>query len=324
MKLNEQIRQWFIEHREQYVSGEQLSRQFGVSRNAIWKQIQQLRKEGYIFEAIPNKGYKLQYTPAPLNISKMIGGLQTRTFGKKIHYFHQIDSTQTKALEIIEKGASEGEVVIAEMQTAGRGRMGRKWHSPPAKGIWMSIILTPSIPVHHISQLSLLVALAMCRAIRRIGIEEVGIKWPNDLLVRGKKVSGVLLESASEDERLRYVIVGIGISVNLQLSDYPLDMQPIATSLAIELGRDVDREQLFLLCLEELEDLYHLYMENGFKPIQSSWEALSVSLHRPIRIQQGLEVIEGVAESLDDSGGLVVRKSSGEQIIVYSGLLEHN
>ncbi len=322
--MNQQILQWFEQYPNQFHSGQALSRQLGCSRSAVWKHIQSLRKEGYVFEAVPHRGYKLQSVPHRFNLMKLINQLNTKVIGRKIHFFDKVDSTQTKAHVFISQGALEGEIIIAETQTAGKGRMGRQWHSPPYKGIWMSVILTPQIPVMDIPQLSLVVSVAICRAIRRICDLDVGIKWPNDLLIHNKKICGILLESSGEDERLRYVIVGIGISVNLQLADYPQALHSIATSLAMESRRDVDREQLLQACLEEMEELYVLFIEKGFAPIRTLWEALSVSLHRPIRVQQGLEMIEGIAESLDASGGLIMKKHSGERIIVNSGMIEHD
>lgn len=320
--MNERILELFGQSPETYVSGAEISRRIGVSRTAIWKHIEELRAEGYAFEAAPRKGYRLISKPAKWQVSELMNGMKTKVLGQKIHIYDEVDSTQTIAHKLVASGASEGTIVLAERQTAGRGRMGRSWHSPSGKGIWLSLILTPRIPVYFMPQLTLLSAVALCRAIQKMCHVEIGIKWPNDLLIHGKKVSGILLESSGEDERLKYVIAGIGISVNLLVEDYPEELRSIATSLAIESGGEVSREGLVQAFLLEFEDMYTLYMEKGFAPIRLLWEALSVTLKRPIRTQTPSGLIEGIADSLDDSGALTVITPTGERIKIYSGDIE--
>ncbi|WNR42415.1 biotin--[acetyl-CoA-carboxylase] ligase [Paenibacillus roseipurpureus] len=320
--MNEQILQLFDEASEGYVSGAEISRRLNVSRTAIWKHIEELRAEGYEFEASPRKGYRLISKPAKWQLSELLNGMRTKVLGHKVHIYDEVDSTQTIAHQLVASGAPEGTIVLAEKQNAGRGRMGRKWHSPAGKGIWMSLILTPRIPVYFMPQLTLLSAVALCRSIQKVCQVEIGIKWPNDLLIHGKKVSGILLESSGEDERLKYVIAGIGISVNLLDEDYPEELKHIATSLAIESGALVSRERIVQAFLFEFEELYALYLEKGFAPIRLLWEALSVTLKRPIRTNTPTGVIEGIADSLDDSGALTVITPSGEHLKIYSGDIE--
>ncbi|GFZ89967.1 bifunctional ligase/repressor BirA [Paenibacillus marchantiophytorum] len=320
--MNERILELFQETPEAYVSGEEISRRLNVSRTAIWKHIEELRAAGYEFEAAPRKGYRLVSKPDRWQVNKLLAGLQTKVLGQKVHVYGSVDSTQTIAHALVASGAQEGTIVLAEEQTAGRGRMGRAWHSPSGKGIWMSIVLTPRVPVYFMPQLTLLSAVALCRSIQKVCQVEIGIKWPNDLLIKGKKVSGILLESSGEDERLKYVIAGIGISVNLTTEDYPEALRSIATSLAIESGQVISRELLVQTFLLEFEDLYALYMDKGFAPIRLLWEALSVTLKRPIRTSTPSGFIEGIADSLDDSGALTVITPSGEKIKIYSGDIE--
>lgn len=317
--MNERILELFEEAQDTYVSGAEISRRLGVSRTAIWKHIEELREKGYDFEAAPRKGYRLIGKPSKWQLSELLNGLQTKVLGQKVHIYDEVDSTQTIAHKLVASGALEGTIVLAEKQTAGRGRMGRNWHSPAGKGIWMSLILTPRIPVYFMPQLTLLSAVALCRAIQKVCQVDIGIKWPNDLLIKGKKVSGILLESSGEDERLKYVIAGIGISVNLLTEDYPEELRSRATSLAIESGGLVSREGLVQAFLLEFEDMYALYLEKGFAPIRILWEALSVTLKRPIRTQTPTGFIEGIADSLDDSGALTVITPDGERIKIYSG-----
>ncbi|NQX64853.1 biotin--[acetyl-CoA-carboxylase] ligase [Paenibacillus alba] len=320
--MNERILELFQESPDAYVSGEEISRRLNVSRTAIWKHIEELRAAGYEFEAAPRKGYRLVSKPDRWQVSKLLSGLKTKVLGQKVHVYGAVDSTQTIAHALVASGAPEGTIVLAEEQTAGRGRMGRAWHSPPGKGIWMSMVLTPRVPVYFMPQLTLLSAVALCRSIQKVCQVEIGIKWPNDLLIKGKKVSGILLESSGEDERLKYVIAGIGISVNLKTEDYPEELRNIATSLAIESGQEISREHLVQAFLQEFEDLYALYMDKGFAPIRLLWEALSVTLKRPIRTYSPSGPIEGIADSLDDSGALTVITANGEKIKIYSGDIE--
>ncbi len=321
--MNERILQLFADHPDEYLSGEELSRRLNCSRTAIWKHIESLRKEGYRFDAASRKGYKLLHRPERLQMAKLLNGLETTVMGQKLHIFDQLDSTQTMAHRLVAEGAPEGTLVIAEEQTAGRGRMGRKWHSPRGKGIYMSLVLKPRVPVFFTPQLTLLTAVAVCRAIRKFVGVDVGIKWPNDLLIAGKKVCGILLEISGDDERLKYVIAGIGISANLEPEDYSEELRKIATSLAIEKGEPIEREALIQAILKDFEELYQLYNEQGFAPIRMLWEALSVSLHKAIRVQSpAREWIEGIAESIDDTGALTVRTADGNRFRVFSGEVE--
>ncbi|WP_248925465.1 biotin--[acetyl-CoA-carboxylase] ligase [Paenibacillus hamazuiensis] len=320
--MNEKIIELFERHPNEFLSGEQLSEKLNCSRTAIWKHIEALRQQGYRFEAVSRKGYRLIAKPDRLDVGRLSASLSTKAMGRTIRYIDEADSTQNVLHRLAEEGAEEGTLVIAERQTAGRGRMGRGWHSPKGKGIWMSLLLRPRVPLHFTPQLTLLAAVALCRAIRGATNVDAGIKWPNDLLANGKKISGILLESKAEDERLKYIVAGIGISANLEPDDYPEELQDKATSLFIESGRPVDRAALIAAFLHEFEVLYSLFHEQGFAPVRMMWEALSVSLHRTVRCQMPNGYVEGVAESIDDSGALTVRVASGERVKVYSGDVE--
>jgi BirA family biotin operon repressor/biotin-[acetyl-CoA-carboxylase] ligase len=317
--MKERIIELFEQHPGQFLSGEQLSEKLNCSRTAIWKHIEELRQQGYRFEAVSRRGYRLIAKPDKLDIPALTAQLTTKTMGRHIRYFDEIDSTQTAIQQLAEQGAEEGTLVIAERQTAGRGRMGRKWHSPKGKGIWMSLLLRPRVSLQFTPQLTLLCAVALCRAIRQTTNVNAGIKWPNDLLINGKKISGILLESNAEDERLRYVAAGIGISANLEADDYPDELRGIATSLLIESGKMTDRVHLIAVFLQQFEELYELYHEQGFSPIRLLWESLAVSLNRTVRVQTGNGWVEGVAESLDDFGALTLLLPTGERKKVFSG-----
>lgn len=316
--MEQQILAFFEENPDKYVSGEQLSDWLGCSRTAVWKHISSLRDQGYSFDAIPRKGYRLTGIPDRLSAADLLAGLSTKSMGRTLKLFDSLDSTQSVAHRLAEQGAVEGTLVLAEQQTAGRGRMGRSWHSPKGKGVWMSLVLRPRIPVHFTPQLTLLVAVALCRTIRKIEPLPVAIKWPNDLLIEGKKISGILLESSAEDERLKYVIAGVGISVNLREDDYPDELREIGTSLRIASGKEWSRTELIQSFLEQFETLYELYHAEGFEPIRVAWEALAVSLGKPIRARTPKGSVEGVADSIDEMGALLVRLSDGSVTKLYS------
>lgn len=301
-----------------YVSGEGISRRLGVSRTAVWKQIHKLEQEGYQIEASRKLGYRLAAKPDKLTMTELMLRLHGGAFGRRIKLHDVVESTQNVAQRLAEEGEHEGTIVLAEQQMSGRGRLGRAWISPPGKGIWMSMILRPAIDVPYTPQLTLLTAAALCRALRRETSLDIGIKWPNDLLVDGKKISGILLESTAEDERVKYVIAGIGISVNLEKSDYTEELLEKAVSLKMAAGRSFDRSQLIAAFLKEFEELYALYMEEGFQPIRMTWEALSVSIGKRCQLFTPQGTLEGIPRGLAESGALLLEKDDGTVLSVFS------
>lgn len=240
-----------------------------------------------------------------------------------IQLLETVVSTQEEAKKLAEKGAPEGTAIRAEEQTGGRGRMGRKWHSPAGKGIWMSVVLRPDLPLSLTPQLTLLAGVAVCSAIREVTGVPAGIKWPNDLLAGGRKICGILLESCLREGGLHYAIAGIGISANLTEDDYPDYLQGVGTSLLIEGGGiPVDRTRLTEAVLTELEYLYTLYIEQGFKPVKDLWEAMSVTLGRQISFSTPQGRCEGTAMGLDENGGLLLQDAAGNIISILSGEIE--
>lgn len=308
----------FLENPGQFLSGEEISRRLSISRTAVWKQINKLRGAGYDFEALPRMGYRMTDAPDHLKTEELTAGMKSEVFGREVHVLETTSSTQEEARTLAEQGAPEGTLVIAEEQTGGRGRMGRKFLSPRGKGIWMSLILRPEQPLHLTQQLTLLAGVAVCRAIQKATGIQTDIKWPNDLLYSGKKVSGILLESAAEDDVVRYCIAGIGINVNLKEKDFPEELKPIATSLKLAGGQTLNRTALIQEIMYEIEVLYKLYHEEGFQPIASLWEALSGTVQREVKIQSPRGVIIGTAMGLNPSGALLV-KADGEVVPIYSG-----
>lgn len=302
-----------------YVSGQWLSEQLGCTRAAVWKQIQSMRAMGYEFESSSRKGYKLVAKPNWIEADSLQNLLTTRAFGRNLKLVNSTESTQQIAHAWFASGAKEGSLVVAEEQTSGKGRMGRMWHSPAGKGIWMSMILQPRIPMQRLPQLTLLAAVALCRSLRMSTGLSPGIKWPNDLLIDDKKLSGILLESAGEDDRLTYIIAGIGINVNLQKSDFPSELQDKTTSLRIEGGKTYKRELILAQFLNEWEPLYELYLHKGFEPIRLLWESYSVTLDRQITLSTLTGTIRGKALRLAADGALMIKTEDGVERAIHAG-----
>ncbi|WP_340386661.1 biotin--[acetyl-CoA-carboxylase] ligase [Paenibacillus sp. FSL E2-0151] len=319
MTKHEDLLHMLLNAEGRFVSGEEISRNLSISRTAVWKHVNKLRDMGYEFEAVSRKGYRLLTKPDSIDATSLQLALDTTVFGRKAVLLASTLSTQGDVLKLAEQGQAEGAVVIAEEQTGGRGRFGRQWFSPPGKGIWMSVLLRPDLPLQHTPQLTLLTGVAVCRAVRACSGADAGIKWPNDVLIDGRKVCGILLESTVEDHEVRYCIAGIGVDVNFDPEDYPEDLTTIATSLKMETGQSVDRTKLTAAILTELEQLYFLYQKEGFGVISALWEALSVSMNREITVTNPHGIIEGKAIGLDPSGALIVEKHDGEHTLIISG-----
>ncbi len=306
----------------EYLSGEEISRRLGVSRTAVWKQIRRLKDAGYVFDASPKLGYRLAASVSALDTRRIASHLRTVRFGRELTVLAKTDSTQTEAEKRAREGAPEGTLVVAEEQTSGRGRQGRVWHSPPGKGVWMSTVLRPEGPLTAVPQLTLLAAVAVCRAIRQVSGVEAGIKWPNDLLADGRKLCGILLEAVVEDGGVRHCIMGIGIDANLEESDYPEELRSKVTSLRRESGIEVDRSALIAAVMNEFETLYRLYAESGFEPVRLLWESLSVTLGREIVVRDVRGERRGWAHGLGGQGELMMRTEDGAVVPVYSGDIE--
>lgn len=307
---------------ENYLSGQYLADLIGCSRTAVWKHIEELRKEGFELEAVRRKGYRIIKTPEKVTPDEIRLGLQTETLGRQIHHEESVDSTQKIAHRLAYEGAQEGTIVIAEEQLSGRGRMDRRWHSPKSTGIWMSVILRPNIPPPKAPQLTLITAVAVVQAIEELTDLSPQIKWPNDILMNGKKVTGILTELQADADRIISIIIGIGINVNQQLDDYPDELKEVATSLSIEKGEKLSRAELIKILLGKLENLYKLYLEKGFYPIKLLWESYAVSIGKNLTARTITGSIYGKALGITDDGVLMIEDSSGKVHHVYSADIE--
>ena len=291
----------------EFVSGELICKNFGVSRTAVWKHVQTLRTEGYEIMSRPRAGYRLASVPDRLYPQEILSGLKTEFMGRRIYYFAQVPSTNAVARELVPAGAPDGALAVAEEQTGGRGRLGRGWFSPPGKGVWCSLILYPPVNPAAAPPLTMLTAVAVARAVRRVAGLTPGIKWPNDLLLGGKKFCGILTEMSAEMERINYIIIGAGINVNLNQEDFPGEIANVATSLKAYAGRTVSRVELLQAYLQEMEVLYRIWLKEGFAPVLKLWKELCVTLQRPVRVSGLKESVEGWAEDVDEEGSLILR-----------------
>lgn len=291
----------------QHVSGEELSRLVGVSRTAIWKEIEKLREEGYKILAQPHAGYLLVEAPDRLLPQELSWNLATRRIGQRIHAYEETGSTMDVAHRLAAAGEPEGSVVVAEGQRAGRGRLGRSWVSPKGKGIYCSILLRPPLQLAEVSRVTLLAAVAVAKAIHQATGLRPEIKWPNDVMVDSKKVAGILTELSGELDRVNYCVVGIGINVNTPRRLLP----PHGTSLAEGIGAKVSRVELARTLLTQVDRLYEEFLAKGIGPVLEEWRGFAGFLGRRIRVEAQGRQVHGQAVDVDESGALLVRTDTG-------------
>lgn len=304
---------------DRYVSGERLSEGLGVSRVAVWKAIKRLEQLGYAVEAKPKVGYRLlarPNIPYPWEIKRRLTG--AGIIGREIKYYDRLDSTQEVVKELAKEGAEEGLVVIAREQLRGRGRMGRVWFSPPG-GLWMSMLLRPKVPPAKAPLLTLMAASSVSEALwRAYGV--VGrIKWPNDVLVNGRKICGVLAEVEAEVDRVNYVALGIGVNLNVPLNSLPEKVRAEATSLQEVLGKEVDVVDFACKLLTLINAQYLEYLSRRFSNLIESWRSKLIGLGKEVLIKTVDGEIAGLAEDVDEDGALLVKVGSGDVVKVYSG-----
>lgn len=304
----------------QAVSGEDISKKLGISRTAVWKHISKLRGEGYMIESQTNSGYKLMGSPDVLSLSELEPFLRTGLIGRNIIYLDSTDSTNTYAKKAVEEPFKEGTAIIADEQTAGRGRLGRHWVSTKGKGIWMSIILKPDILPADAPKLTIAAAIAVAKALQSCCQLEAKIKWPNDIVAGGKKLCGILTEMSAEADEIRYVIIGIGINANMEIRDFGPEVSAIATSIRIESGRTVSRKALTASVLNEFDKIYKIFIRDGsIKPLLDEYKVKSAVLGKEVRVISKKEEIIGLAVDISEEGHLVLRLADGSHRQIMSG-----
>lgn len=301
-----------------YISGQELCDSLGISRTAVWKYMNKLKEEGYQIEAIPNKGYHLLTVPDLLTESEIKSRLHTEWAGSEIHCYELIDSTNNVAKYAAEQGSAHGALFVAEQQNAGKGRRGRSWVSPSGTGIWMTILLRPELEPFRASMLTLVAALSMSRAIEETTGLTVNIKWPNDLVVNGKKVCGILTEMSAEMEWIHYVVIGLGTNANIE--EFPEEIQKTATSLKLEAGKYIERVPIICAFLTYFEQNYKIFMEQkNLSGLLEKYNESLINYDHEVRILDPVCEYIGVAKGIDESGKLIVVKEKGEIVKITSG-----
>lgn len=302
-----------------YVSGQTISEHLGVSRAAIWKYINKLKEEGYVIESVSKLGYKLVSAPDLLTSQEIDEYLNTKYIGRNIIHFDTIDSTNTKAKELAAQGEIDGTLIISEEQTLGRGRLGRQWCSPKYKGVWMSIILKPNIDPLNASNITLIAAAAVHEALKTFNIT-TQIKWPNDIILNNKKLCGILTEMNSELNQINYIILGIGVNVNISKEEFPEELKNIATSIFAETKEMFSRKELVASILNHFEAFYEEFIENkNLSFIIDICRKNSILLGKEIQLYNRGKLITGKAIDIDESGLLVIEHKDGSIEKIISG-----
>lgn len=305
---------------DNFLSGESISISLGITRAAVWKHIKSLKQDGFEIESKPRLGYRLKAFPGTLDEVTLLEVMETKVMGKKLEVHEILDSTNNRAREVALRGAPEGTLIIAESQSMGRGRLGRNWASPKGKGIWMSLILRPNIPPDQASRITAIGAVAIRRALNKATDLDIGIKWPNDIIIEDKKVCGILTEMHGDIDRIYYVVLGIGININLVRDDFPPEIRSTATSLSIAMNRILNRRKIIALVMKEIEKLYFKYVrDNDFQCILDECRKYSLTLGKKVRVVGRETAFEGFALDFDTDGSLLVKMDDGSIKKVMSG-----
>lgn len=321
--MDEEILQLLRDAPSTFLSGEEISRRLKVSRTTVWKRMKQLRVAGYEIEASTRSGYRLIQSPDLLTPSEIKPILKTKWMGRTIHHFQTIDSTNSKAYQLALNGAGEGEVVISESQEKGRGRLGRQWFSPPSLNLYLSVILRPKIPPHQAPLITLMAAVATADAIRKYSGLLPLIKWPNDILLRDRKVAGLLNEIHSEMDRIHFVILGIGVNLNMDEKMFSKEIRAVATSIKIEMGQTVSRKAFLQSLLLELERWYSIFLEEGSAVVLKAWRDWACIKGREVKVTSFGKTFVGIAIDVDSDGALILETGDGKQERVMAGDIEY-
>ncbi len=297
----------------QAVSGEEIGARLGISRAAVWKKIEALRAQGYAIQSAGRSGYCLVKPANAIDPVYWQPRLTTRWAGREAVYFPQLGSTNAEAKRLAIEGAAHGTLVLADRQTAGRGRRGRDWESPPGSGLWMTLLLRPAVQAERIPSLALAVALAVADACEAVCGAQVGVKWPNDALIGGRKVCGILLEMAADLDGAQWVIAGVGLNVGQREQDFPPELRESATSLRMACGgREFDRAEVLLALLGALEVRCAAWEGGGVAALREDYLRRSVTLGKRVNVIAPAEQYAGEAIDIDDTGALLVRREGGE------------
>ena len=307
----------YLRNTENYISGEELSEKLGISRSAIWKNINLLRESGYVIESATNRGYKLVSVPDALTAREILSGLKTSVIGKTVYSYETIDSTNNEAKRQAQAGAPHGSIFVAEQQSGGKGRLGRVWSSPAGTGIAVTILLRPDASPLHITNITLLTGLAVCKAIRVYTGCDARIKWPNDIVIGSKKVCGILTEMTAEIDRIEYVAVGIGINVNN--TSFAEELSFKATSLRIESNKIIQRVAFLQTVLQEFELSLTQYNTQDDAAMLAEYKKLCINLNKKISVTRNKKQICGTAYDITATGELLMLCDDGTTLEINSG-----
>ncbi len=302
-----------------FISGETLAAELGISRTAIWKRIRSLKSEGFPIIALPSKGYRLSAPIEPFNETSISAGLTTEFIGQKIHFFNTLSSTNEKATHLAQAGEDEGSVVVCDSQSNGRGRLGRSWSSPPGVNLYTSIILRPQLTAHELQGFTLLAAVAVAETIAGYCKKAPAVKWPNDVLIDSKKVAGILMEMHTEGEMARFVIVGIGVNLNIDPTLLPPPVRDLATSIKNENNAAVKRADFARALFLTFEFWYKTFLNKGLSAIIDAWRSHFTAEGKDVTIRSFDKTIKGICLGIDSSGALLIRDYSGETKKILSG-----
>lgn len=307
-----------IRETDSYISGQEISEKLGVSRTAVWKVIEVLRAEGYDIEAVQNRGYHLVCYPELMTGTEIMSRVKTSWAGTKVYYRKETASTNEDAKDLADDGATHGSLVVTEYQSGGKGRRGRVWTAEKGSTVAMSLILKPDFSPSKASRLTLLMALAVAEVIHHITDLDVKIKWPNDIIVNGKKVCGILTEMSAEPDYINYVIIGVGINVNN--TEFPDEIKETATSLLNEKGDRVGRTDLIVGIMDFFEYYYNVYEENqDIADFVDLYESYLVNKDKEVRVLDPKGEYKGIAQGINDNGELIVQKEDGSFVRIDSG-----
>lgn len=305
-----------LKESDSFVSGETISEELGITRSAVWKNINLLRSEGYVIDSVRNKGYRLVSSPDVPDEKLILEKLHTNVIGKKLIVLKSVDSTNDEAKRLTRSSYEDGVVIVALKQLAGKGRMGRKWSSDEEGGLYFSFILRPELPPSDIASITLASGYAVCLAIREYTGIDARIKWPNDIIAGNKKLCGILTEMAAQSDRIDYVVTGIGINVNN--ASFPDEIRDKATSLRLETGRIFDRSDFLASVLNMIDKVMSLFLVSLSTDDMDQFKTLCATLGREVSVKRGNTVITGIASDISASGELIVKTDSGE-INISSG-----
>ncbi|MCI8296212.1 MAG: biotin--[acetyl-CoA-carboxylase] ligase [Lachnospiraceae bacterium] len=304
-----------LKERSGFVSGQALCGQLGVSRTAVWKVIRQLEEEGYVIEAVRNKGYRLVEAADVMTEAEIGSLIRTERMGKRLVYLPQTDSTNIQARRLGQEGYPDGTLVVAETQTAGKGRRGRSWSSPAGSSIYMSLLLRPDIPPYSASMITLVAGMAVSQAVREMTGLPAQIKWPNDVVVDGRKICGILTEMSTEMESIHYIVTGIGINVNQH--DFPEEIMATATSLRIEAARKISRSALIACTMERFEACYDRFLDTeDLSLLKDGYQAMLANLDREVQVLDPAGAYKGICRGIDETGRLLVDTQEGMKAVL--------